>query len=88
MFGISNQVNSGRRDSNLLYVHLKRLKSEYDKIISALDDKKQKLSKATRTLEELRELATESQKKAEEMRQHTEEYKIFHLVKYQNIVAK
>jgi hypothetical protein len=59
MFGISNQVNSGRRDSNLLYVHLKRLKGEYDKIISALDDKKRKHSKATRTLEELRELATE-----------------------------
>jgi hypothetical protein len=75
MSEITNLISSGRSDSDLLNAHLNRLKGEYDKTISALDDKKQKLSKATRTLEELRELATESQEKAEEARQQTEEYK-------------
>jgi hypothetical protein len=94
MTEIAEQIKSGKSDNIELQNQLNKLSGDYEKTLSALDDKRTKLATANRTLEELRALEATSQenveyyqKQAEGFRESAKEYSKQTLEGVQNRMA-
>jgi predicted nucleic acid-binding Zn-ribbon protein len=75
MTEIAEQIKSGKSDTAELQTKYNKLSAEYQKTLTALDDKRMKLATANKTLEELRSLEAESQEKAEYYQKQAETYR-------------
>jgi predicted nucleic acid-binding Zn-ribbon protein len=75
MAEIAEQIKSGQSDNVALQTKFNKLSADYQKTLTALDDKRMKLATANRTLEELRSLEAESQEKAEYYQKQAETYR-------------
>jgi outer membrane murein-binding lipoprotein Lpp len=75
MNDLADEIRSGKSDNAELQQRFNKLSNEYQRTLSALDDKQQKLKDANHKLEELRNLAEESRSKAEAYREQAEQYR-------------
>lgn len=75
MMLVSANLRSGYGDKDALQKQVDKLSLDYQKIVDALADKRQKLVEANKKLAEYRELEEQSRERASEYRQQAEGYK-------------
>lgn len=75
MMLVSANLRAGYGDKDALQKQVDKLSLDYQKIVDALADKRQKLVEANKKLAEYRELEEQSRERASEYRQQAEDYK-------------